>query len=225
VTSGRSETVGLIAALTDKLNLGQKTNVTNKFFTQTDPYRNPEFDYPPLIIRGYFTSSSTVMGYEKHLSAALNDWISKNVQQYAKSDSFLENHQDYQVMHVRRGDFLHHKETLGVLSLDYYKQVRNYEMPLAVVTDSPDVLPEFLSAFRPDIMLHLGNSTIFDSLNVIRNASSVVLSNSTFAWWGGFLASLNGAEVFLPSPFYKNDALVGDAFTSEYFQTLLSKFS
>jgi len=125
---------------------------------------------------------------------------------------------------VRRGDFLQHKETIGVLSLKYYEQARNYEKPLAVVTDSPENLPDFLSVLRPEIMLHSGNSTIFDSLNLVRHGTSVVLSNSTFAWWGGFLASRNNAHILLPSPFFKNDALVGDAFMSDYLQTLPSKF-
>lgn len=224
VSTGKSEIVGLIAALTDKFKLNSNILGKNVFFSQNNPYVNPEFERMPLIVRGHFTSSNTVMGYEEHLSNALNDWISRNVKSDSISESFLANHLDYQIMHVRRGDFLQYKETLGLLSIEYYNQARDIEKPLAIVTDAPGELPEFLSRLRPQIMLHSGNSTIFDSLNLIRNGSSVVLSNSTFSWWGGLLASRKGAQVLLPSPFFKSDALVGGAFTSEYFQSLSSKF-
>lgn len=224
VISGKSEVVGFLAALSDKFKLSKNILSPNVFFSQSNPYKNPLFVRMPKIVRGYFTSSHTIVGYEEHLSAALNDWISENVNQDSISESFLRNYRDYQVMHVRRGDFLQHKETLGLLSLKYYEEARNYEKPLALVTDSPDVLPEFLSKLRPEIMLHSRNSTIFDSLNLIRNGSTVVLSNSTFAWWGGFLASRKSAQVLLPSPFFKNDALVGEAFTSDYLQPLSSIF-
>ena len=224
IVTGKSEIVGLVTAFTDKFKFNPNIFGTDVVFSQNNPYLNPVFERIPLIVRGYFTSSNTIVGYEEHLSNALNDWISRNVKPDSISDSFLANHLDYQVMHVRRGDFLQHKETLGLLSIDYYKQARNLDKPLAIVTDAPNELPEFLSSLHPQIMLHSGNSTIFDSLNLLRNGSSVVLSNSTFSWWGGFLASRRKARVLLPSPFFKSDALVGEAFTSEYFQSLSSKF-
>ena len=224
IVTGKSEIVGLVTAFTDKFKFNPNIFGTDVVFSQNNPYLNPVFERIPLIVRGYFTSSNTIVGYEEHLSNALNDWISRNVKPDSISDSFLANHLDYQVMHVRRGDFLQHKETLGLLSIDYYKQARNLDKPLAIVTDAPNELPEFLSSLHPQIMLHSGNSTIFDSLNLLRNGSSVVLSNSTFSWWGGCLASRRKARVLLPSPFFKSDALVGEAFTSEYFQSLSSKF-
>jgi len=41
----------------------------------------------------------------------------------------------------------------------------------------------------------------------------VIAANSTFSWWGGFLASEHAAKVFLPDPWFHNwPEEVGDAF-------------
>jgi hypothetical protein len=45
----------------------------------------------------------------------------------------------------------------------------------------------------------------WETLSVITTAKKVISSNSTMSWWGAFIANKNGAEVFLPSRWIKDD--------------------
>jgi hypothetical protein len=45
----------------------------------------------------------------------------------------------------------------------------------------------------------------WETLSVITTARRVISSNSTMSWWGAFMANKNGAEVFLPSQWRKDD--------------------
>jgi hypothetical protein len=92
------------------------------------------------------------------------------------------------------------------------------------VTDAEGDLPEFTQALRPVATMHSRNSNIYESINLIRYAESAVLSNSTFAWWGGILCLSKGGKVSLPYPFFKKDFLVHDAFNTPEFTSVSSEF-
>ncbi len=224
VSVQKNQLVGLATSLVDKYHLSKNRFTSHWLHSQLDPYVLPSYSIRPKVVRGYFTTAESVTGVEDHLSDALEHWITSMIQEDAISQKLLNEHPSIQVMHVRRGDFLQHSESIGVLATNYYEQHRNWNEPLIIVTDSDSELPELNSVLRPNFTLHQQNSSIFDSLNLMRNAKSLVLSNSTFSWWGGFLAELRGARVYCPEPFFKRDELVNQAFLRKGFNIAPSFF-
>ncbi len=224
VSTQKNQMVGLATSFVDKYHLSETRFVSRWLYSQLDPYTLPSYSFKPEAVRGYFTTAESVIGFEDHLRGALEPWITSMVQKEAISENLLKDYPRVQVMHVRRGDFLKHSESIGVLAATYYEQLRNWSEPLIIVTDSNSELPELNSALKPDFTLHQQNSSIFDSLNLMRNAKSLVLSNSTFSWWGGFLAASRGAQVYCPEPFFKRDKLVNQAFLRQGFNATPSFF-
>jgi len=102
------------------------------------------------------------------------------------------------VMHIRLGDYISCNNTLP---LEYYlSMVRRFANRNVVgVTDSPDhfyveVLtqePNFSlydSGFRCEGIDEASQRLVADFLFMVNTRSSLILSNSTFCWWAGFLS-------------------------------------
>ena len=224
ISTHKNQLIGFATSVVDKYNLSTKTHVARWLHSQLDPYTLPSHITQPKVVRGYFTASATTSGFENHFTDSLNPWISSMLNENSISVNLTKQFSSFQVMHVRRGDFLEYKESIGVLAPTYYEQARNWSEPLIIVTDSNSEIPELNAILKPDLTLHQQNSSIFDSLNIMRSAKSLVLSNSTFSWWGGFLASFNGATIYCPEPFFKRDELVKQAFLQKEFRPLPSYF-
>jgi hypothetical protein len=56
------------------------------------------------------------------------------------------------------------------------------------------------------------------------SSSHVILSNSTLAWWGGFIASKRGASVIIPRPFYIDTEELNSVFEFRLFSPKPAKF-
>jgi hypothetical protein len=224
ISTQKNQLIGLATTIVDKYDLSTNSSVVRWLYSQLDPYTLPSHLTQPKVLRGYFTASATTSGFENHLMDSLNPWISSMLSENSISVHLAKHFPSFQVMHVRRGDFLEHKESIGVLAPSYYEQVRNWSEPLIIVTDSNSEIPELNAIVKPDLTLHQQNSSIFDSLNLMRSAASLVLSNSTFSWWGGFLASFNSATIYCPEPFFKRDELVKQAFIRKEFRPIQSYF-
>ncbi len=113
---------------------------------------------------------------------------------------------EYVAMHVRRGDYVtnpKYARIFGSCSREYYKQALTLISPVSrVVVASDD--RQWAESLKGDesghwIELSSGNDH-FEDLSVLANARQLVLSNSTFSWWGAFLS---GAEqVVVPEPWF-----------------------
>ncbi len=103
---------------------------------------------------------------------------------------------NYCAVHVRLGDMLRYKSSLGVLSEDYYKRAielvkSNLELEMQLISD------DFKSALLmlPKLELNIDNEIATkerqDSLLGffrILGAKGVVVSNSTYSYWAAFLS-------------------------------------
>lgn len=127
------------------------------------------------------------------------------------------------VMHVRQGDLINVKNTMGILDCSYYlnaiREIKemngNLDFEFIILTDDLKRANEIV------IQLELTKYSIFgpeelsawQSLKVMSNAKYLISANSTLSWWGAFIASNRNGKCYLPKPWFKNwHEEVDDAF-------------
>ena len=115
------------------------------------------------------------------------------------------------IVHVRRGDYLKVKETIGLLDRNYYKkaiglsQEINPTAPLWVFSDEIEAAKEIMT-FKTRSKIKFVNVPKNDPTNTLLLMSlggGHVISNSTFAWWGSYLSE-NSEFTLAPSSWFKN---------------------
>ena len=109
-------------------------------------------------------------------------------------------------IHVRRGDYVHHP-WLQTTDIGYFRNAMDYmrrrvESPhFFIVSDDPDwVTAEF--ARDRDITVMPPQSAI-DGLRVMAACKAHIISNSTYGWWGAWLAE--DGPVVAPALWHKHD--------------------
>lgn len=117
------------------------------------------------------------------------------------------------VMHVRRGDYVNPKNRkIGLLSPEFFRSALEKIMssetnpfrPVWVFSDDLDKVKdefEFLENLNTHFVRVPDNSDPAESLILMSQASSIVISNSTFSWWSATVSS--GAQVVAPSKWFK----------------------
>jgi len=58
----------------------------------------------------------------------------------------------------------------------------------------------------------------WEAIALMQRSSKVYVSNSTLAWWGGYLCLRNGGNAILPQPFFNGNQLASDSLHVEGFQ-------
>jgi len=134
------------------------------------------------------------------------------------------NQSNFGAIHIRRGDYLKHRESLGVLSESYYQRIignpdlaREVDFWL-VFSDSKKIEKSFLQN-------HLDKEVIFvsqpegsrdvETMAIMSSAQVLVTANSTFSWWAAYFGSLK--QIICPSPWYRT-ATVPEGLIPQHWQ-------
>ena len=105
-------------------------------------------------------------------------------------------------LHIRRGDFLKNSGNHHNLDIDYYRRAlgkfrRNRKV--AIFSDDPQWCKE-QELFSDDrFLIATGNGSYVD-LCLMSLCSDFIIANSTFSWWGAWLA--NKGRVIAPSRWF-----------------------
>jgi hypothetical protein len=117
------------------------------------------------------------------------------------------------LIHIRGGDYLTHKESLGCLSSEYYKEIMNilhFEKikDLFVLTDDEAHAKRILSNFHENQIHYLEKGLLrdFECLAFFSSFNHIFLSNSTYSWWGAQIAR-SDCQVFAPIEWSKGGEL------------------
>ena len=117
-------------------------------------------------------------------------------------------------VHFRRGDFVAnpaYKNSIAPLGLEYYKNAfqkildRVHEPSFYVFSDDIDyartcgICPE--NSIFVDCVIHWH---AYDILRLMSLCQNFIISNSTFAWWGAWLAESSSKTVIYPEPWFAN---------------------
>lgn len=116
------------------------------------------------------------------------------------------------IFHVRLSDYIN-EPTIGVLSVNYFQSAireitRLNVRPIWVFSDDPEKARTFfeldslgdIEFFGPD------DFSTLETLELMKNGSSLTISNSTFSWWAARLSSPQTRIVIAPEPWFSGQA-------------------
>jgi hypothetical protein len=166
-------------------------------------YNEPSFEYAKiegtdnLNISGFFQSWKY---FEDIKDLLINKYfkpsteISNILAEYYISENSLG-------ISVRRGDYLMLQHNHCVLTADYYQNVINthFKDNIDQIYIFSDDIEWCKSVFGDQV--NYVESSIGAQLFLMGKMKHLILSNSTFAWWGGYLNQTNGTIV-APTPWF-----------------------
>jgi hypothetical protein len=129
------------------------------------------------------------------------------------------------MVHIRRGDYLSHRKTIGVLSYKYFDSAikkasaGDLTRPIWVFTDNKDQALKLISEGDLRVSRIFGETDGLDAietLELMATGMSIVISNSTFSWWAAFLNS-SEATIIHPSEWYRGLEAPGMLIPSHWF--------
>ncbi|REE73008.1 glycosyl transferase family 11 [Rhodococcus wratislaviensis] len=169
----------------------------------------------PVLLRGYFQNAAPDIAADMDLISSIKSSI-EEIPEVAQIGEVVRNLgiDRYIAVHVRRGDYVkvpRNLERLGVCSADYYISAVDalaVSLPVLIVSDDHAWCEENLVNRIPNSRVFNGGSAWSD-MSVISGASAVVLSNSTFSWWGAVLGQSSG--VIFPTPWFDDPSAGGDS--------------
>jgi Glycosyl transferase family 11 len=113
-------------------------------------------------------------------------------------------------IHIRLGDYANFSNVYGGFDTEYYHRALETiyklagERPVWLFSDEK----ERLSSLVPDLVAldcapeQLSRLSGLETINLIAKACALVASNSSFSWWGAFLATNPGFTTIFPSPLF-----------------------
>jgi hypothetical protein len=194
---------GLILAVLDKL--GEKARplvqfLSPKLIREIDQqFSSIEISEKTSYISGFYIEKEYVEDVKEVVTTEICNTLSKI---FLKRWS-EELPKDYEVLHIRKGDFSLHKETYGILSDEHYCDIQKSDLPLIVITELAAESRELIDLLNPYMVYDSSNSSAWDALAIMSHAKILHLSNSTLSWWAGVAGKGFGNKVTIPTPFYK----------------------
>lgn len=129
-------------------------------------------------------------------------------------------------VHVRRGNYTQ-IASMGLVADEYYRRairevdLHSGEIPLVVFSDSCELAEQML-VFQNHRTIFITNPPEVRAIEVLQlmsDASHLIIGNSTFSWWAAFLRDRPGRTIVAPRPwlddlsFNERDLLPGDWIT------------
>jgi hypothetical protein len=104
-------------------------------------------------------------------------------------------------VHIRRGDYVNLQDHHPLQTVDYYEKALHYfpHTPMIVFSDDPEWCKEQSIFQSDDVLISEGNSTGID-LYLMTKCNYHIIANSSFSWWGAFLA--NSRQVVAPKNWF-----------------------
>ncbi len=197
------------------------SNKVDRFYPRlkSDIFREKSFSFDKnlldqkigITLEGYFQSWKYFESIDFELRALLSnpkstsDWYKNIVTNKGFLDSAIG-------VHVRLGDYSSPKvsKVLGNLSHEYYFRAlqslstKSKSKKLLLISNEPNKIDIPFSEWGYETFTlepALGVSD-FESIQILSKCSAMVLANSSFSWWAGWL-SKNGTPVAVPDPWFK----------------------
>ncbi|MDO0972830.1 alpha-1,2-fucosyltransferase [Mycolicibacterium frederiksbergense] len=154
-----------------------------------------------LWARGYFQDPTTFESDRARIREVLRTALEESTPVNSWKLGY-----EYSAIHVRRGDYIAVQkitERLGVCTLDYFiaaAEDLDPSLPVKVVSDDPDWCAEVLSPAVAAETTTISTGSDLADLLVLMGAREMVLSNSTFSWWGAFAG--DAKRVIAPSVWF-----------------------
>jgi hypothetical protein len=114
-------------------------------------------------------------------------------------------------LHVRRGDYTlpDQQKILGLTTTAYYERSLAYlrrlglDGPVYLATDSPDAIRREFAGIGNFRMIDPPPGTHpFEVVLILSRVDGLVIANSSFSWWAGYLGERSGRVVIAPRPWF-----------------------
>ena len=170
-------------------------NYQEKDFPFEDEVLSLEGDWNLI---GYFQTEK----YFSHVSDRIrkdftfHEWIRKDC------DPILEQFDNPVCLHIRRGDYIINSDNHHNLSLKYYEKALKYfdsDRQVVIFSDDPGWCLE-QKLFSDDRFIVAEDIGPYHSLYLMTKCSDFIIANSTYSWWGAWLA--NRGKVIAPNTWF-----------------------
>lgn len=162
-----------------------------------------------LLMIGYFQSRENVLSGREKILHALEINHGKKIDNITTSDNIKR--RSPLAIHVRRGDYLLESK-IGCLSDEYFLEAFNNAQLLGnynevwIFTEDNAEISELKEKIK-ETPIRVFTRFEYDApttLLLMSKCHGLILSNSTFSWWSGFLSSdLSSQSIFFPTPWFK----------------------
>jgi hypothetical protein len=204
ISINQSRSMGIFFRLLDKIGLYSKTlqgilkEIIGIYDCKTS-YEIPDFSKRiPRFVRGYFQSAEMVGRNKEIIEREINS-------AFRAEGLFQENHADM-VLHIRRGDTREISKYWGVLSLNYYLKQVDINLPFTISVDDAKEIKVLGRHFPNATFLTPDNSTTWQTLKILSEASTLIIANSTLSWWAAWIKSnTNPKNIYFPDSWRPND--------------------
>lgn len=151
----------------------------------------------PFFVRGYFQSPEFV---KMNLPDYLDELLSTTKKFAEESEFWTPELLNSQMMHIRRGDFIANKDTVGLLSTEYFKEISDVAGELVIFSDAESSDTVLAINFPTAQILGADAVDTWTSFSLMSYSKKLYLSNSTYSWWAGIISIIRGGLVIAPDP-------------------------
>jgi hypothetical protein len=119
-------------------------------------------------------------------------------------------------LHVRRGDYVlpAQQKLQGLATRAYYERSLSYlrEMgldgPIYLATDSPQIIREEFAGMGDFLPIDPpADANPLEVVLILSRVDGLVIANSSFSWWAGFIGERPGRFVIAPRPWFTQSNL------------------
>jgi len=196
-----------------KRKLGFETAIIKEKYYHFDPQILNALD--GSYLEGYWQSYRYFEDQSAVISRDLT--MKKSLSGENKTMSARMNSVDSSCLHIRRGDYVSNQQTNqfhGTCSLAYYQQAvgqlvdKVNEAEIFVFSDDIPWAKENLVFDLPMTFVdHNSAKNAYEDLRLMTACKYFVIANSSFSWWGAWLAQYNTKEVYAPKLWFADQTI------------------
>ena len=160
----------------------------------------------------YFLNCSQSIKDELKLKIPLGQEAAKVVDQITKTQSVI--------LQIRRGDYATNPKTqvhFGLTNKEYFDSSLKYlesnnikNIELFIISDDIEWCKQNLNFTYPTHFVSKPEIKDYEEIIIMNNAKHLIISNSTFGWWGAWLNNNKDKTVIAPKEWFKNKNLKQD---------------
>lgn len=154
----------------------------------------------------YFPNVGPALRADLIRSAPVSEWSTRTIVE-------LDQLTPWTAIHVRRGDYALAANAAyhGLLGDDYYRDALSalsdagVDGPLVVFSDDDAAAADVLGAAAADAHFVRAprDSHPMESIALMSRASAIITANSSFSWWGAWLADPDRTVTVAPTPWFR----------------------
>jgi glycosyltransferase involved in cell wall biosynthesis len=158
---------------------------------------------------GYFQSYAWAHKLRHGLKRTLNQVVNYNNAEVQLLTKLVES-SDTAVIQFRLGDFLSKANVrLGVVNAEYlndglnYFRIDSFKQIVVFTDDDTEAQKRLLLDFQGSVIYVPSHISALTCMLLMSKANWLVISNSTFGWWGAYLSSEDTSQTIAPVPWFK----------------------